>query len=107
MPSLFVTIEGRRWSVPKIAKMTKGERCEQWPEQWQRVLVARLHAEKKLGVLATRGVTWDGVSGFSRLKHAKFGATRKREYRLVRGVFSPRNPPPTFPILFVLSAPRT
>ena len=107
MPSLFVTIEGRRWSVPKIAKMTKGERCEQWPEQWQRVLVARLHAEKKLGVLATRGVTWDGVSGFSRLKHAKFGATRKREYRLVRGVFPPRNPPPTFLILFVLSAPRT
>ena len=86
MPSLKIYRKGVRWLLPEIERLSQRERQELWPKQRQRVEVARLLVEKKLKVLATQGVTWDGVSGFSRLSRAKFDATRKREHRIVRGI---------------------
>ena len=43
--------------------------------------------KSKLAMLRGRGVTWLGVRGFSRLGREKFDAKRKREFRIVRGIF--------------------
>ena len=87
MTSPHAIIAGKRWTIPQISRLTQGRRRTLWPRRKHRVQVAVLMVKSKLAMLRGRGVTWLGVRGFSRLGRKKFDAKRKREFRIVRGIF--------------------